>query len=224
MRSSSFSQQVCCFALEDDAPRREDVAAVGDRQRNVRVLLHDQHPDAGIVHLLDDLEAALDEDRGEAHRGLVHEQQLRLRHQRSAHRDHLLFAAGHRSCELVAALVEKREQLVDTFELRLQVGLGAQVGAHLEVLEHGHRPEQPPVLGHDRETALDPVSSRHLRHVLACETNRASARTDDPEDRLQRRRLARRVAAEQADELALVDDEILVLEDVDLPVVGVDAL
>ena len=62
------------------------------------------------VHLLDDLEAALDEDRGEAHRRLVHQQQLRAGHQRAAHRDHLLLAAGERPRELLPALGEQREE------------------------------------------------------------------------------------------------------------------
>src|SRR6185312_9934038 len=48
------------------------------------------------------------------------------------------------------------------------------------------------------------------------------ARLHEAEDRLERRRLSRRVAAEQRDELALAHLEVEVLEDVDLPVVGVD--
>ena len=53
---------------------------------------------------------------------------------------------------------------------------------------------------------------------------RPGVRAHDAEDRLERRGLAGGVAAEQADELALVHLEVQVLEDVDLPVVGVDAL
>src|SRR6185436_13875953 len=49
-------------------------------------------------------------------------------------------------------------------------------------------------------------------------------RTDQAEDRLERRRFPGGVAAQQADELALADDEVRVLEDVDLPVVRVDRL
>src|SRR5439155_24212382 len=50
------------------------------------------------------------------------------------------------------------------------------------------------------------------------------SRADDPEDRLQRRRLPGRVAAEQADELALAHLDVHVLQDVDQSVVGVDPL
>src|SRR6186997_718678 len=57
---------------------REDVAAIGNRERHVRILLHDQHRDAGLVDLLDDLDASLDENRREPHRRLVHQQKPRV--------------------------------------------------------------------------------------------------------------------------------------------------
>ena len=71
------------------------------------------------------------------------------------------------------------------------------------------------------EPAPDAVRGREPRDVLAREPHDARARPDEPQDRLERRRLARRVPAEQADELALADLQVGVLEDVDLPVVGV---
>src|SRR3954454_15494903 len=72
-------EQVGRLALEHELPGREHVAPIGEGERDVRVLLDDEHRDARFVHLLDDLEAALDEDRREAHRGLVHQHQLRAR-------------------------------------------------------------------------------------------------------------------------------------------------
>ena len=83
-----------------------------------------------------------------------------LRHQRSPHRDHLLLAAGERPGELLPTLGEQRKDRVDALEVLSEVRARSQVGAHLEVLEHGHRAEQPAVLGDDREAALDPVRGR----------------------------------------------------------------
>src|SRR5581483_1617405 len=122
-----------------------------------------------------------------------------------------------------AALVEEGEERVHALEVLLRAA-AAEVRAHLEVLEHRHRREQAPVLGHDRHPASDPVARRPARHVLAAEDDAPRARPDDAEDRLQRRRLARRVAAEEADELAGPDLEPEVLEDVDRPVEGVDGV
>src|SRR5579864_7066365 len=103
-RLSSLPAEVCLSqvlvldqvggpALEDESSGREDVAAVGDRERHVGVLLDDKDRDSGLVHLLDDLEASLDEDGGQTHRGLVHQHELRSRHEGAPHGHHLLLAA-----------------------------------------------------------------------------------------------------------------------------------
>ncbi len=89
------------------------------------------------------------------------------------HRDHLLLAARERPRELLPALREQREELVDAVEVLPEIGARAQVRAHLEVLEHGHGPEQPAVLGDDREPALDAARGRHAGDVLASETSAA---------------------------------------------------
>src|SRR5919201_2064443 len=146
-----------------------------------------------------------------------------MRHQRARHRHHLLLAAGQRPRELRAALVEQREERVDALEVLLAaLPVLVQVRPHLEVLEHRHRREQAPVLGDDRHPACDSVARTAFGDVLPVELHCAGARTNKSEDRLQRRRLARRVAAEQRDELALTHLEVDVLENVDLAVVGVD--
>src|SRR5262249_16951996 len=69
--------QIRGLPLEDEPSGREDISAVGDRERDIRVLLDHEHGDTSSGHLLDDLEASLDEDRSEAHRRLVHQHQLR---------------------------------------------------------------------------------------------------------------------------------------------------
>src|SRR5437588_600981 len=208
---------------QHDSARLEDVAAVGDRERHVRVLLDDQHRDTRLVHLPDDLEVPLDEDRREPHRGLVHEQELRLRHECPAHRDHLLLAAGERPGELPPPLLQQREERVHPLEV-LPFRAALEVRAHLEVLLDGHGREEPPVLGHDRHPARDAVARRPRRHVLTVELDAPAARLDDAEDRLQRRRLPRRVPAEQAHELARAHLERDLLEDVDLAVVRVHGI
>src|SRR5216683_303758 len=96
------AQQLGGGTLEHDLPRRQDVAAVCDRQGHGGVLLDHQHRHARLVNLPDDLEVLLHERRREAHRRLVHEQQARPRHQRATHGDHLLLAAGQRAAQLMA--------------------------------------------------------------------------------------------------------------------------
>ncbi len=119
--------------------------------------------------------------------------------------------------------MQQREERIDALEVLLAAA-AVEVRAHLEVLEHGHRGEQPPVLGNDRHPLRNAMAGRACGHVVSVEANRATPRLDDPEDRLQRRRLPGRIAAEQADELAFADVQVEVLEDVDLAVVGIDGL
>src|SRR5207248_224020 len=112
---------------------------------------------------------------------------------------------------------EERVDPVEVFLLRAAL----EVGAHLEVLLHAHRREEPPVLGHDRHPPRDAVARRPRRDVLARELDPPPPRLHDAEDRLQRRRLPGRVPAEEADELARAHLERDPLQDADLAVVGV---
>ena len=156
------------------------------------------------VDLLDDLEVLLDERGRQAHRRLVHQQQPRPRHQRPADRDHLLLTARQRAGELAAPLEQAREQRVQPVEVIVELCAAPQHGAKLKVLPHGHVPEQPAVLRHDGDAAR-----RSARGTGQLVTSSPSSSTRPergctmPEDRLQRGRLAGRVAAEQADQLAL---------------------
>jgi hypothetical protein len=66
----------------------------------------------------------------------------RSHHQRAAHREHLLLAAGKRSRLLPAALLQPRKVAVDALEILLHGGLvAARVGAEPEVLLGGESHE-----------------------------------------------------------------------------------
>src|SRR5690349_7274447 len=97
--------------LEHDAAGLEHVAALGDAERHVRVLLDQEHGGAGAIDLDDGPEDVAHEQRCDAERGLVQQQHARPAHQRAAHRQHLLLAARERARELLSALPEPREQL-----------------------------------------------------------------------------------------------------------------
>src|SRR5580765_3204432 len=216
-------KQVLCGTLQHQSPGGENVAAVRDRKRHVRILLDDEHRDAGLMHLLDDLEASLDEDRRQPHRRLVHEEQLRARHQRATHGDHLLLSSGECPRELRPSLVEQREECVDALEVFLPPPrIANEVRAHLEVLEHRHRSEEPAVLRDDRHSLLDPIARRAAGHLFAAELDGAVAGLHKSEDRLERRGLSRSVPAKERHELAFAHVQVQTLEDVDLSVVRVD--
>src|SRR6185295_6355928 len=131
---------------QDHVARLEHVAAVGDRQRLEGVLLDQQDRRALLVDLLDRREHLLDEDRREAERGLVEQQQSRLGHERPPDRKHLLLAAGQRPALLGDPLAETGEERQDAVDVGLDRLEIAGERAHLQVLEDGQPGEDPATL------------------------------------------------------------------------------
>ena len=107
------------------------------------------------MQLADDVKDLLNEDRSEAHRRLVEHQKLRLRHERSAHGEHLLLAAGERTGDLLAALFEARKALVDVRDTRFNGGIGLGVSAHFEVILDRHLQKDVAAFRNLRKTVLD---------------------------------------------------------------------
>ena len=89
-------------------PHQMDI--VGDRERDMGVLLDQRDRDALGLEPADDAEDLLDDHRRQAERGLVDQQDARLAHHAAAHRDHLRLAARERAGQLGAALLQAREQ------------------------------------------------------------------------------------------------------------------
>ena len=84
--------------VEHDLAVRQDVAAVGDLEREVHVLLDEQHGAAALLReLAHDRQQPLHDHRREPEAELVEEQQLRLPCQRARDREHLLLAPGEQA-------------------------------------------------------------------------------------------------------------------------------
>src|SRR6516164_1801377 len=84
-------------------------------------------------------------DRRETETDLVAEQKFRVGHQRAADRDHLLLAARERGARDMAALGQRREQLVDPRQAPRP--RPTKLAADDEVLLDRERGEQPPPSG-----------------------------------------------------------------------------
>ena len=137
------------------------------------------------------------------------------------------------------ALPEQREQLAHVVEALVEA-TRLLVEPHLEVLLHGETREH--VVG--LRDVAEPHGHQRVRlparDVFAPQAHRPAAHRDQPEQRLQQRRLAGTVRADDADELAAVEREAAAVEDVHLrhvagddvvrleqrtgPVVGLDQL
>src|SRR6267378_3932111 len=110
-------------AFEHDLAVHDDVAAVGDADRLVEILLGHQHCEPVAFLQLPDLgDGMRDQDRREPHRGLVHQQEPGRGHQRAADRQHLLLAAGERAGELAPALRQDGKNLERKGKIPADVG------------------------------------------------------------------------------------------------------
>src|SRR5215471_5891886 len=91
--------------------------------------------------------------------------------------------------------------LIDHPECGGDVGLvGLQVGAHPEILEHGHLRKQPAALGHMSDAEADDLMGRQADQGSILEFYLAAARSDQPRQCSKTRRLPRAIRADQADD------------------------
>ena len=106
-----LQQFACRCRLSVISAVDHDVAAVRELERVEGVLLDQEHGEPVLrVELADGVEDLPHDQRREAERRLVEQQQPRPRHQRAGDRQHLLLAARQRAAALVQALLQAREQ------------------------------------------------------------------------------------------------------------------
>src|SRR6185369_4149457 len=91
----------------------EDDGAVGDEAGEVEVLLREQDRHAFLLQRDDHARHLLDDQRRDAFRRLVEEDEVRVAHQRARDREHLLLAAAHPAAGAVGHRGEVGEQRVE---------------------------------------------------------------------------------------------------------------
>ena len=146
-RYGDVLEQVGAGVLQHQAAVFQHVAAVGDLQRAVGVLLDQEHRHALAADGLDDLEDLGNDQRRQAQRGFVQQQQARLAHQRAADGQHLLLAARHGAGALAGTVAQAREQLEHVFDAGLDLTLAQEEAAHLQVLGHRQLRKHAPAFG-----------------------------------------------------------------------------
>src|SRR5438094_941350 len=210
-------------ALEDDAPAVEDDDVVGDVEDQLGVLLHEDDGEPLGLEATDRRHHLGHDLRRQSFRGLVHQQHPGVRHQRAGDREHLLLAARERNGDLVPALAQAWEERRHGVERPQHRQVTARpASGHREILAHGEALEDPAALGHER----DAVGGDRLRGAPgdgpAVDRHHAVSRRQQAHDDVQRRRLARAVAAEQAEQAALGEPQRHAVEHVAVAVERVD--
>jgi hypothetical protein len=201
-----------------------DVDALGDSEGDGELLLDEQHGDALAADVANDLGDHLDDLRRQALRRLVDQDHARVAEQRAANGQHLLLAAREHARLGLAALPEMGK--VGVHLIRCPQGRTGPRGLHADahVLVDRQVGEDLALLGHIGEAGARDPERPAPREIDAVQPHGARARSDQAHDRLQRRRSARAIAPEQADDLARPDREVHAVQDVALVVVGVQIL
>src|SRR5215218_1954740 len=192
--------QLGARAGPDDAALLDDHVPVGEARQGVDVLVDD---DDRLALALEALQAGPDlgpDERRQALRRLVEDEELRVRHQRPSDREHLLLAAGELRAEMMVAFFQAREQLVDALE-RPARRAGAGGRGRDEVLVNGERRKHLPALGHEADAALGDPVWREPGERAALEDDLAAARRHEPHDGVHGRGLAHAVTAQERHDL-----------------------
>ena len=141
----------------------------------------------------------------QAARGLVEEEQARLRDERASELDALLNAVRQRRGKSARS---RSPTTSSTSSASLLPHLPpAAVRADEHVLEDGHRPEELDVLERPRDPLADDLVGRRLEDRGAVEQHLAGVRLVEPRDDVERRRLAGAVRPDQPRDVPFLDVE-----------------
>src|SRR5260370_24374885 len=199
----------------DDAPMLHDVMPVGHGGREPEILLDEEDREPLRLQAPDGGADLLDDHRGQALRRLVQQQQARARAENARDGQHLLLAARELGALAAPALAEVGEQRVD--------GLDGQatrpyVGGQHEIFLDVEAGEDAALFRAEVDAEPGDVIGGPRGQLVALGAHRATAPADDAHDRLQGRRLAGAVAAEQRYHLARAHVEGDAVQDVRLAI------
>lgn len=192
--------------VQDHLACLEDVAAVGNPKCHVGVLLYQEDGGALLVDLLGSTHDLVDEERSQTKGWFVQHEQARTAHQRPADGEHLLFTARKRSCPLVHALGQAREEGRDSLQVPSYAILVAPgVCADFEVLSHGEVREDAASLRCVADAHLDYPVGSVSRDIAAFEGDRAFGWTHEARYGAQEGALAGAVSSDKGHDFTLID-------------------
>src|SRR5260370_18829973 len=184
-------------AAPDDLPLLDDVVRVGDARQRDQVLADEEDRLAARRQPLDAAPDLGANERRQALRRLVEDQEPRVRHERAPDREHLLLAAREGAAEAPRAGRELGEELEHPGDgPRVRAAAAVRGGRH-EVLAHREVREHLAALGHEADPDLGDAVRREPVDRPAVEADPAAPRPPDAHGRAARRLLAPPLPAEQ---------------------------
>src|SRR3972149_10349621 len=208
------AEQFGSGAAYGDPAIDHDIAAMGELERVIGALLDEENSQALGVEGPDRSEDLLHDQRRQAERRLVQQEQSGASHQRAGDGQHLLLAARQRAATLMLPRLEQREERIDALQIPVESGwIIGNDGAHLEMLDNCHAREDAAPLWRLHNAEPRDFMGRERSDVAALEEDAALVHARASEDRHHQRRLAGAVAADQGDDLALMNIEIDPMQD-----------
>src|SRR5208282_354333 len=162
----------------------QDEEAVGYRERELDVLLHDEHGDAARFQEGDDRGDLVDQLGREAARGLVEEEELGPAHESPPDRRHLLLAAGEEVDRRRPPLFEAREGAEDVREERGDRAAPPR-GAKAQIVLDRHLGEEVARLGDLDDAAAEGLVRRQAGELAALEPDGAGPRPHEAAHRVE---------------------------------------
>ena len=202
----------------------DHVRAVAQAEREVRVLLREQDRFALGLEVTDLLAEGLHDQRREASRRLVEEQEVGVAHECAPDRQHLLLPAGQESALPVLACLQVREGPEDLLDGPFAPSVAATLLCELQILHHRQVGEDAAILGDESDASPGDDVRRLAGEIFAAEEDPPAPWRSQAHDREDGRRLAGAVPPEEAHDLAGIERQRDAEERLEDAVEGVDRL
>src|SRR5258708_2689594 len=200
----------------------QNVVAVTDRKGGAQTLLDQQDGQALLLKPCQDFDNLLHDHRRQSLRRLIEQQHGRIEHQRTRDRKHLLLAAGKLEAEIAFARTQYGKKIENA--LQRPKAFAAWSREYGQVLPHRQARKDAALLRHEAEAKPRYRVGRQPGDVATPVADTAGPRLQVSHDGEDCRGLARAIAAEQADDFALLHGQRDAVKDVAVAVIGVDVL
>src|SRR5690606_14604491 len=202
-------------AFGDDMAVVDDVGLVADIQGLTHVMVGDEHADALVLEVLDDLLDIVHRDRVDPGEGLVQQNELRIGSQGPSNLRAAALTAGQAHASTVAQMMDMKlaQQRIELALAPLAVQVLAGFQYRHDVVGHAELAEDGRFLGQVTDALARPAVHRQAGHILAVDQDVALVGLDQADDHVETGGLAGAVGAEQADYLAAVDRQGDILHD-----------
>jgi hypothetical protein len=212
------------FSLGNDASNFEDVSSVGDGQGDSGVLFYEQQGCTAVPQAANGGEDLANDYWGETHGWFVEKKKLGVGHEGPPDGEHLLFATAEGAGGLRTSFVEDGKESPNFLQSGLE-GLfpflsRERVGPEGQILEHGKRGKELPAFGNERDASGDNLVWVEGLDLPIKEEDSSFPRTKESGDGIQEGGFSGPVRSDEDDDLAGVDVEGDIAEDLKVSIRG----